>query len=77
MDLKTFLSVNGVSVRAFARKCGTSASSIVRIRDQTVIPSRRIMEAIHAASDGLVCPADLVPKHFSSPDAQGQGRTGS
>jgi DNA transposition AAA+ family ATPase len=33
MDLKQFLSTSGISVRAFARMCGTSASSVIRARD--------------------------------------------
>ena len=64
MDLDKFLKLRGISIRAFARDCGTSASSIVRIRDRRVIPTLRVMGAIHAATGGLVTPADLVPNSF-------------
>jgi hypothetical protein len=68
MDLKQFLSSSGISVRAFARMCGTSASSVIRARDGHVIPSRRFMQRIFTATGGLVGPADLVPKGFTQPD---------
>ena len=77
MDLNQYLLLNGISVRAFARACGTSASSIVRIRRREVIPTLRVMEAIHTATNGQVTPADLVPTSFQTIKHSGDGETES
>jgi transcriptional regulator with XRE-family HTH domain len=73
MNLDQYLLLNGISVRAFARACGTSASSIVRIRRREVIPTLRVMEAIHTATNGQVAPADLVPTSFQPIKRSGDG----
>jgi transcriptional regulator with XRE-family HTH domain len=75
MDLNQYLMLNGISVRAFARACGTSASSIVRIRRREVIPTLRVMEAIHTATNGLVTPTDLVPTSFEPMKTRANGET--
>jgi len=60
MKLSEFLDANGLSLREFARRCGTSASSILRARDGLAVPSRRILTAIYRETAGQVGPADLI-----------------
>ena len=60
MKLAEFLAANNLSLREFARLCGTSASSILRARDGQAVPSRRILNAIHRETAGQVGPADLI-----------------
>jgi len=43
-----------------AEKCAVSPSTIMRVRDGTVIPSRRTIGAIIKATDGQVGITDLV-----------------
>lgn len=56
MKLAEFLAANDLSLREFARRCGTSASSILRARDGQAVPSRRILNAIHRETAGQVGP---------------------
>ena len=60
MELGEFLSRNGLSLREFARRCGRSASSIKRVRDDEVVPNRSTLEAIYRETGGQVAPADLI-----------------
>ncbi len=60
MTLGDFLEERGLSLRAFAKACGVSASSIHRVRNGQVFPNRRLLEAIHRETDGLVTPNDLA-----------------
>lgn len=60
MTLGDYLDRHGLSLRAFAKACGASASSIHRVRNGEVIPNRRLLEAIYRETGGLVTPADLI-----------------
>lgn len=74
MKLAEFLAANHLSLREFARRCGTSASSILRARDGLAVPSRRILNAIHRETAGQVGPADLIttgkPDHNGDEDGE-------
>ena len=60
MDLKKFLTQNSMSLACLAEKCAVSPSTIMRVRDGAVIPSRRTIGAIIKATDGQVGITDLV-----------------
>ncbi len=60
MTLSDYLDRNRLSLRAFARACGVSASSVHRVRNGEVIPNRRLLEAIYRETGGQVTPADLI-----------------
>lgn len=60
MTLGEFLDERGLSLRSFAKACGVSASSIHRVRNGQVFPNRRLLEAIHRETQGLVTPNDLA-----------------
>jgi len=60
MTLAEFLLQNRLSLNRFAKSCGLSAATILRARDATVMPSRKTLEAIVAATGGQVGVADLV-----------------
>ena len=60
MTLGDYLKEHGLSLRAFAKACGVSASSIHRVRNGEVIPNRKLLEAIYRETDGKVGPADLI-----------------
>ena len=74
MKLAEFLAANNLGLREFARRCGTSASSILRARDGQAVPSRRILNAIHRETAGQVGPADLIiagePDHTGEEDGE-------
>ena len=63
MKLSEYLQINGLSLAEFARLCRTSTSTIMRARDQEVVPSKRVLDAIWKASDGQVCPNDIIDIH--------------
>lgn len=54
MTLHDFLITSKISVRELARRCSTSASTIVRLRDFKTIPSRRVIDAVHRETGGQV-----------------------
>jgi hypothetical protein len=60
MQLSRFLELNSMSLRELARRCGTSASTMVRVRDQSVVPSRRVLEAICRETGGAVTVGELI-----------------
>jgi len=60
MLLSRFLELNSMSLRELARRCGTSASTLVRVRDQSVVPSRRVLEAICRETGGAVTVGELI-----------------
>jgi DNA-binding transcriptional regulator YdaS (Cro superfamily) len=77
MELKTYLSREGIGVRAFARTCGVSAATIKRVRDSEVVPSRTTMTKIVTATGGLVTVHDLMSAIHDEATAQSkQGRMG-
>lgn len=60
MTLHEFLLTSKIAVREFARRCDTSASTIIRLRDFQTIPSRRVLDAIHRETDGQVRVEELI-----------------
>jgi transcriptional regulator with XRE-family HTH domain len=60
MQLKTFLKQNSMSLARLARQCGVSPTTIMRVRDGQVIPSRRTLEAIVSATGGAVTVVDMI-----------------
>ena len=60
MRLGDFLDEHGLTLRAFAKTCGVSASSIHRVRNGEVIPNRRLLAAIYEATGGQVTPSDII-----------------
>ena len=66
MKLTQYLTVNGLTLNELARTCGTSASTILRIKDGEVAPSKRVARALWEATDGQVTPNDLYGLHYST-----------
>lgn len=83
VHLSRSLEVQGISLRELARRCGTSASTMMRVRDRTVVPSRRVLDAIHRETAGAVSVAELILVSGSAPSGtaprglEGSGRFGS
>lgn len=59
MKLGQYLEEYGLTLGELARQCGTSASTILRVKDAEVAPSRRVARAIWEATGGQVTPNDL------------------
>ena len=59
MKLSQYLAENGLTLGALAKTCGTSASTILRIKTAEVAPSQRVARAIWEATNGQVTPNDL------------------
>lgn len=68
MKLSEYLHLNSLSLGELAKRCGTSASTILRMKEATVAPSKRVAEALWRATDGQATPNDLFGLHY----AQGQ-----
>lgn len=66
MKLAQYLTENGLTLNEFARTCGTSASTILRIKDGEVAPSKRVARALWEATNGQVTPNDLYGLHYST-----------
>lgn len=60
MTLKEYLDRNELSLRAFAKRCGVSAPTILRVRDGLHMPSRKTLKAIVDATDGAVKIHNLI-----------------
>lgn len=60
MTLKEYLDRNELSLRAFAKRCGVSAPTILRVRDGLHMPSRKTLQAIVDATDGAVRIQELI-----------------
>ncbi len=74
MKLAQYLTENGLTLHEFAKACGTSASTILRIKDGEVAPSKRVARALWNATNGQVTPNDLYGLHYAgSKDADGAG----
>lgn len=67
MDLAEYLKRNKISLAQLAKRCGTSASTILRIKDRDVAPSKRVARALWEATKGQVTPNDLYGLHYSVP----------
>ena len=65
MKLNDYLTENGLSKGAFARRIGTTTATISRISDGLVVPRRELLERIHRETRGLVTPNDLTDLHGS------------
>jgi transcriptional regulator with XRE-family HTH domain len=61
MRLDQYLKQNDLSLAEFARRCGVTTPTIMRVRNGTVVPHRSTMAAIFKASNGQVRAVDLVP----------------
>lgn len=60
MKLADFLRQNNVTLAAFASRIGTTAATVSRIADGSVVPRRRLLENIFEATQGRVTPNDLT-----------------
>ncbi len=60
MTLKDYLAQNNLSLKVFGDLCGLSAPTVLRARDGINIPSRRTLQAIVTATDGMVTIQDLI-----------------
>lgn len=65
MQLAQYLTENGLTLNEFAKTCGTSASTILRIKDGEVAPSKRVARALWDATGGQVTPNDLYGLHYA------------
>ncbi|MFG5384141.1 helix-turn-helix domain-containing protein [Yoonia sp. R2-816] len=63
--LTQYLTENGLTLNEFAKTCGTSASTILRIKDGEVAPSKRVARALWIATKGQVTPNDIYGLHYS------------
>lgn len=60
MKLNDFLIERDLSMAAFARLVGTTAATISRVADGSVMPRRPLLLRIHEATGGLVTANDLT-----------------
>lgn len=60
MKLDQYLTQNRLSLAVFAKSVGSSASTVMRVRDGVVIPSRKTMAAIERATGGAVTATELL-----------------
>lgn len=60
MKLDQYLKHNRLSLAVFAKSVGASPSTILRVRDGLVIPSRKTMAAIERATNGQVTATELL-----------------
>lgn len=65
MDLSKYLTLNKLSLGQLAKRCGTSASTILRMKEAEVAPSKRVAEALWRATEGQVTPNDLFGLHYA------------
>ena len=65
MTLTQYLQTNRLSLNDLAKQCGTSASTILRVKDGTVAPSKRVARALWDATGGQVSPNDLYGLHHA------------
>ena len=65
MKLSEYLHHNNLSLGELAKRCGTSASTILRMKEAKVAPSKRVAEALWRATDGQVTPNDLFELHYA------------
>ena len=63
MTLSQYLEMHDLTLTQLAQACGTSASTILRIKEAEVAPSKRVMAAIWKATNGQVCPNDVFGLH--------------
>lgn len=66
MNLQTYLNQNSLSLAKFAKRCGVSPTTILRVRDGEVIPSRRTLTSIVDASGGAITVQELISVSFTT-----------
>lgn len=76
MQLSEYLNRNNLSLGQLAKRCGTSASTILRIKDGEVAPSKRVARALWDATGGQVTPNDLYGLYCASPCAESINKEG-
>lgn len=64
MDLSEYLKHNNISLAQLAKRCAISASTILRVKEAEVAPSRRVAKALWVATEGQVTPNDLFGLHY-------------
>jgi DNA-binding XRE family transcriptional regulator len=65
MTLTQYLATNQLTLNDLANQCGTSASTILRVKDGRVAPSKRVARALWCATSGQVSPNDLYGLHHA------------
>lgn len=60
MNLRTYLEINHITARAFARAVGVSASTISRGLSGKIMFSPQLMQRIYDATGKAVTPNDLM-----------------
>lgn len=65
MTLTQYLANNRLSLSDLAEQCGTSASTILRVKKGAVAPSQRVARALWDATGGQVSPNDLYGLHHA------------
>lgn len=66
MKLSDYLIRNNLSLGKLAKLCGTSPSTILRMKEAEVVPSRRVATALWQATGGQVTPNDLFGLHYAN-----------
>lgn len=67
MRLNDFLMIHNLTMTEFAVSVGTTAATISRIVDGSVMPRRALMLRIYQATHGLVTPNDIADIHCTKP----------
>jgi hypothetical protein len=60
MKLNEFLTVTGLSMAGFAARVGSTAATISRMSSGKSVARRDLLVRIHEATNGTVCPNDLL-----------------
>ena len=76
MKLSEYLYRNKLSLGELAKRCGTSASTILRMKESEVAPSKRVAESLWRATDGQVTPNDLFDLHYADGKCSCQTHSG-
>jgi len=64
--IKTFRTVNQISLEEMARRIGTTAASVSRIENGKQDVGLSMMLRIAAATDGAIMPNDFMPSDLNS-----------
>lgn len=65
MKLTDYLSQNNLSLGQLAKLCGTSPSTILRMKEAEVAPSKSVAHALWRVTGGRVTPNDLFGLHYA------------
>ena len=78
MKLNEFLTVAGLSMAGFAARIGTTTATISRMSNGKSVARRDLLVRIHEATNGTVCPNDLLGLYPPGADhASGTATAGS